>query len=102
MEIMLKLAQTSAVDGMEYFLRNFSFVPDDRLNWTPISTARTPLQVAAHAALHAEKFARMIRDRKLPVVDNLAEWEAQMHAAEEAITSRAEMESIFRKGTEDV
>ncbi|CAN5354584.1 hypothetical protein BH11ARM2_BH11ARM2_38570 [soil metagenome] len=31
-------------------LRALSTTPDDRLNWSPSSTARTPLQLAVHAA----------------------------------------------------
>lgn len=37
-----RLVNTSkdrAVFGMEYFLRNFSHVPDDRLTWVPTPTA---------------------------------------------------------------
>lgn len=92
----------SAVDGMEMFLRNFSHVPDDKLTWTPTPTAKSAIRVAAHTALYSGRFARMIRDRKLPGGDNLAEWLAQVNAEEVAITSRAEMESIFRRGTDEV
>src|SRR5271165_4788 len=87
---------------MEYFLRNFSFVPDDKLTWTPTPTAKSAIRIAAHTALYAGRFARMIRDRKLPGSDNLAERMAQRNAEEAAITSRTEMENIFRKGTDEV
>ncbi len=87
---------------MEYFLRNFSFVPDDKLTWTATPTAKSAIRIAAHTALYAGRFARMIRDRKLPAVANLTEWLAQRDAEEAAITSRTEMEAIFRKGTEEV
>jgi len=87
---------------MEYFLRNFSHVPDDKLDWTPTSTAKSAIRVAAHTALHAGRFARMIRDRRLPAADNLTEWLAQRNAEEAAITSRKEMERAFREGTAEV
>src|SRR5207302_2948156 len=45
---------------------------------------------------------RMITDGKLPASDNLTEWLAQRNAQEAAVTSRAEIESNFRKGTEEV
>lgn len=102
MEDLVASCKKSAVDGMEMFLRNFSHVPDDKLTWTPTPTAKSAIRVAAHTALYASRFARMIRERKLPGGDNLTEWLAQVNAEETAVTSRTEMESIFRKGTEEV
>lgn len=92
----------SAVQGMERFLKNLSFVPDDKLDWTPTPTSKSALRVAAHTALYSRRFARMIWDRKLPAVENLAEWEAQVKAEEIAVTSREEVERIYREGIEEV
>jgi hypothetical protein len=102
MESLVALSKQSAVQGMEHFLKVFRFVPDDKLTWTPMPTAKSALRIAAHTALYAGRFARMIADRKLPSPDNLDEWLAQNNAEETAITSRAEMENAFRKGTEEV
>jgi hypothetical protein len=102
MEDLVTSCKESAVKGMEFFLRNFSFVPDDKLTWTPTPTAKSAIRIAAHTALYAGRFARMIKDRKLPASDNLTEWLAQRNAEEAALTSRTEMESIFRKGTDEV
>ena len=44
----------------------------------------------------------MIRDRKLPAHDNLTEWLAQRDAEEAALTSRSEVERVFRLGTDEV
>ena len=87
---------------MEFFLRNFAHVPDDKLEWTPTPTAKSALRIAAHTALYAGRFARMIRDRRLPVPDDLKEWLAERDAEEIAITSREEMERVFREGTAEV
>lgn len=102
METAVALAKLTATQGMDMFLRNFSHVPDDRLTWTPTSTAKSALRIAAHTAIHAGQFARMIREKQLPVVGNLEEWLAQRNAREEAITSREEMERVFRAGTDEV
>src|SRR5258708_28603397 len=102
MESLVASSKESAVHGMEHFLKVFSFVPDDKLTYTPTPTAKSAIRVAAHTALYAERFARMIRDRKLPASDNLTEWLAQRNAEEAAITSRTEIESIFRKRTDEV
>ncbi len=102
MEDLVASYKESAIRGMEHFLMLFSHVPDDKLNWTPTPTSKSALRIAAHTALYAGRFARMIRDRKLPAVDNLTEWLAQRNAEEAAITCRAEIETVFRKGTEEV
>ena len=102
MESLAASYKESAVRGMEHFLKVFSFVPDDKLTWTPTPTAKSAIRIAAHTALYAGRFARMIKDRKLPSSDNLPEWLAQVNAEEAAITSRIEMESVFRKGTDEV
>jgi hypothetical protein len=98
----IELSKKSAVDNMELFLRNFSKVPDDRLTWTPTPTAKSAIRIAAHTALHAGRFAQMIRDRALPKVENLDQWLAQRNAEEELLTSRAEVEAVFREGTAQV
>ncbi len=102
MESLVAACKESAVRGMEVFLKTFSFVPDDKLTWTPAPTAKSAIRIAAHTSLYAGRFARMIEERKLPASDNLTEWLAQRNAEEAAITIRTEIESIFRKGTEEV
>jgi len=87
---------------MEYFLRNFSHVPDAKLSWTPVPTAKSPIRIAAHTALYAGRFAQMIRERRLPAPENLTEWLAQRDAEEVAIATREDMERVFRDGTAEV
>jgi hypothetical protein len=99
---LVESSKQRAVSCMELFLRNFSHVPDDKLNWTPTPTAKSAIRIAAHTALYAGRFAQMIRDRRLPDAENLSEWLAQRDAEEAAIISRSEVESIFREGTAEV
>jgi hypothetical protein len=98
----IELSKQRAEGGMEFFLRNFTHVPDDKLNWTPTPTAKSAIRIAAHTALYAGRFAAMIRERSCPAPDNLEEWLAQRNAEEEAITDRKEMERVFREGTVEV
>jgi len=100
--VLIASAKESAKDGMYYFLRNFSKVPDERLHWSPTPTAKTPLRIASHTALYAGRFAKMINEQKLPAVENMDEWLALRNSEEAAITSRVEMEDVFRSGTDAV
>lgn len=99
---LIESSKQRAVSCMEYFLRNFSHVPDEKLSWTPTPTAKSAIRIAAHTALYAGRFARMIRDRRQPAPENLTEWLAERDAEEVAITSREEVETIFREGTAEV
>ena len=101
-EFLIQSCKKSAVDGMEWCLHALSFVPDDKLAWTPTPTAKSAIRIAAHTALYPARFARMIQFLELPKRDNLTEWLAQRNAEEEALTTREEVESAFRKGTEEV
>lgn len=102
MQDRISWCQKTAVDGMEMFLRNFSHVPNDKLAWTPRPTAKSAMRIAAHTALYAGRFAHMIRNRQLPTPANLTEWLAERDAEEIALTSREEMERVFRNGTAEV
>ena len=84
------------------FLRNFSHVPDDKLTWTPTPTSKSALRIAAHAAVTNGNFADMIRNRKLPMGDEIPDFMARNSATEAAITSREEMERVFRENTQKV
>jgi hypothetical protein len=44
----------------------------------------------------------MMEDRQLPQPENLAAWLAQREAEEIAVTTREEIERIFRQGTQEV
>jgi hypothetical protein len=98
----VEFSKQRAVNGMEMFLRNFSQVPDDKLDWTPTPTAKSAIRIAAHTALYAGRFAKMIHDRQLPRPENLDEWLAERNAEEKAVTDREDIERIFRAGTDEV
>lgn len=102
MESLIASCKESAVGGMEVFLKTFSFVPDDKLDWTPAPGAKSAIRIAAHTAVTAGNFAKMIRDRKLPIGEEIPELVARTAAAEEALIDRTEIESLFRQNTDDV
>lgn len=102
MDSRIEASKKSAAVGMDIFLRNFSKVPDDKLNWKVTPTAKSPLRIAAHTALSNARFAKMLREQKLASPENLDEWQATNAAEEEAISTREEMEAVFRAATAEV
>lgn len=102
MESLIASCKEGAEHGMVHFLKVFSFVPDDKLQWAPAPTAKNAIQIAAHTAIYAGTFASMIRERRLPFGDEIPEFVASIRAAAEALTSRADIDRLFRKGTVEV
>ena len=98
---MVPMCKEKAVRGMERFLKTLSFVPDDKLTWSPSPTAKTTLRIAAHTAIMAGNFAQLIRNGKFPPVDK-AQLFAALKTAEEAITTREAAIELLRKNTDEV
>ena len=101
MENLVPMCKQNAVRGTERFLKSLSFVPDDKLNWSPTPTAKTALRIAAHTAVVAGLFAEVIRSGKFPTVD-AAQLFGPLKAAEDAIAAREEAIALLRKNTDEV
>ncbi len=91
-----------AVAGMEWVLRALAYVPDDKLDWAPVPTAKSALRIAAHCAVAAGSFAKMISDRAIPVGDEIDVHVSSTNAAELALGTREEVESLYRQNTDAV
>lgn len=70
----------------------FAGVPDDRLNWSPSETSRTPVEIVAHAADALFHIAEMIDGRLFyqgPSADadvRFRAWEKDFKRREDALT----------------
>jgi hypothetical protein len=87
MQEVIGQAKQSIVMGKERFLKTFSFVPDDKLNWSPTPTAKSALRIAAHIGLSNQGMAGIVRGEKFPFASMKEMWEA-VEPAEKAITTR--------------
>lgn len=70
-------------------LRNLGKFPDDRLNWSPSSTARTPLQIVAHCGFSLGFITTMLNGTPYPT-PTMAEADAEFLAMESTIKTREE------------
>jgi hypothetical protein len=67
----------------------FAHTPDDRLNWSPSPTARTPIQLAAHAASGFTMIHKQIAGTPFHIKDpkeadiHFREWERQFSTREQ-------------------
>ena len=87
---------------MKHFLHAMSFVPEDRLHWSPVPTSKSAFRIATHTAVTNGNFAKMIRERRLPSGEEIPKFLERTKASEQALTTREEIEALFRKNTDDV
>lgn len=80
--------------AVQQFLKTFSFVPDDKLNWAPAPTAKTALRVAAHVGLGLGAFTMMLRGEQMPK-GTPEELTARFEAAESQITAREQAVALI-------
>jgi hypothetical protein len=95
----IAMCKERATEAMDYFLRVLSFVPADKLTWSPAPTAKSALEIAAHCAGYSAAFAWIIRAGKFPCT--VEEFRATVHSAIDSITTLEEAEAMLRKGIAD-
>ena len=81
-------AKLQAERMVAQMLYTFSFVPDDKLNWTPSPTSKSALRLVAHCAVSNHGISRPIRCEESSVEMPFEEVFRMMEEKEIAITSR--------------
>ena len=72
----------------ERMLHLLTFVPDDKLTWTPAPTAKSALRIIAHGALTSRNFAKLITGTMPADVPSPQEFFAELYAGELNYTTR--------------
>ena len=101
-DVRIEACKENAVRAMKHFLHAMSFVPEDKLHWAPTPTSKCAFQIAAHTAVTNGNFAKMMRERKLPLGDEIPAFIERTKASEDALKTREDIEALFRKNTDDV
>lgn len=87
--------------GQERFLMTLEYVPDEKLTWTPSSTAKSALRLAAHAGVSNHMFASMLRGQKNEF-KSPEELFAFVDKEELKVISRTDAISLIKKSLKDV
>ncbi|MCW3061696.1 MAG: hypothetical protein JWQ02_3517 [Capsulimonas sp.] len=77
-------AKSAVISSRDLLLSTFSYVPDDKLHWSPSPSARTPLQIAAHCGGANATFATLLRGEPWPLASTAAEAVAQIYERDAA------------------
>src|SRR5579862_763485 len=99
MEDAIAMYKRRASEALDSFLHTLSFVPADKLTWSPTPTAKSALQITAHCAGYSGGFAEVIRSGRF--ASNVEEFLGPIHARIESITSLEQAETMLRQGIAD-
>ena len=97
MKDIVTLCKEQVMSAMNGFLHTLSFVPADKLTWSPTPTAKNALQIAAHCAGYSGAFAGIITAGKFPA--NVEDFLRPIRSAIQSITTVEQAEAVLRKGT---
>ena len=81
-------------------LKNLATTPDDKLNWSPSPSSRTPLGQVAHSAMAVQGMQGMFTTGVMPF-DNIAEADAGWRKAEKEYTTREQVTNLLNKNCDE-
>jgi hypothetical protein len=84
---------TRAKDRIASCLAN---TPDDKINWSPSATSRTPVQLVAHAAMGTQGINGMLAGKPFPFT-SMEDMDAHSRAAEKGFTTREQALGLLEK-----
>lgn len=79
-----------------------TFVPDDKLNWSPSSTSRSALGLAAHCGLTSRSFVDLMLGRMPDPMPPMEVFFTELIAAEKTIDSREAANALIDESTEEL
>ena len=92
-------AKKSAEMGKEDLLKTFSYVPDEKLHWSPGGEARSPIWIVAHCGYSTNAFATFVRDGKMAFEQDPAEASKQIRQGGRDTKTREEAVALVEKST---
>ena len=81
-------------------LKDLATTPDDKLNWSPSPSSRTPIQQIAHSAMAISGMMGMFEGEPIPF-ENIAEADAGWRKAEKEFKTREEVTSLLNKNCDE-
>lgn len=99
MDNVIQQAKADFLRAKKQIARAFASTPDDRINWSPSPTARTPVNLVVHAAGAIKNIHDFLDGRPFEVTDP-HEADAFFRADEARITSREEAVAFLEESSD--
>jgi hypothetical protein len=94
--------QARATASADRLRKTLSFVPDNKLKWSPSKTARTPLAIVAHCCLTNRMLAKVLRGEPMSPMPKPEEIRALSQKFEATIRNRAQAVRQLKASCEEV
>jgi hypothetical protein len=98
MQDLIEKTKTDFLQAKDRFCRVLAATPDDRINWSPSTTARTPVQLAAHVA-NSVKALHMTMNGQPFAVNSTAEADKSFRDWERQFNTRDAVLSLIDKNS---
>lgn len=92
---LIEEAKAEYTRAQDRVMKALSATPDDKINWSPSPTARTPVQLAAHAGHGTELIMGMIQGKPFGYA-GFQEMDIANRLAEQQITQKEKAVSILQ------
>ena len=87
MEDVISQTKAELIRAKERMMHALATTPDDKIQWSPSPTARTPVQLVGHAAGGISGIQNMLVGKPFPY-PSIAEFDTAMRTAEQEFTTR--------------
>jgi hypothetical protein len=87
LEELITSAKRSTKANLRHLLHTFSFVPEDKVNWSPSTTAKSALRIVAHCAVSNGAFAAII-DGEPMTAETFPEIKAKLNEEEKKLATK--------------
>ena len=98
MEDIISQAKAEFTRTKERAVRALATTSEDRINWSPSPTARTPIQLVAHGAMVISGIQGMLTGQPFPY-SGAAEFDTALRAAEKEFTTREQVLSLLEQNS---
>lgn len=98
MDTTIQQAKDNFLQSKARLLQALNNTPDDKLNWSPTPTARTPIEIVIHSADALKNIHDMLDGRPFQI-SNTAEADKHFRESEKRISTREEVVELFEKNS---
>lgn len=86
----------------ERMLHLLTFVPDDKLTWSPTPTSKSALRIVAHGALTSRNFAKLITGNMPAEMPTPQEFFAELYAGELNYPTRESVLALAKEAEDEL
>jgi len=98
MEQIIEQAKAEFINSKERLVQALANTPDDRVNWSPAPTARTPIQQVAHAALAIPGLIDLLMGKPFEFTSS-SELDQALRATEKQFETREQVLELLERNS---